>query len=365
MRIALVPDQRIFMSVARTRARAATVVVLNAALLTGAVLPSAAASRPAAVDPTAIAASQSAARAANAEERKASEAVARAEQVRKDTRQRLDRAEGALLAARDRLTKLSGLVAEAVEQRLDPHTSLLDVAADAAQVAADVGIVAPVIEVLDPLAQAVDDDRHGDRPRPEPSRAERALRLARADAVHDHRVAADEAARAQEEAEDAAAALAAADKTARKVTAKAAVATEKADAFVASLGIDKRLVRPGAGAVSSPFGMRPHPVTRAFKRHTGVDFQYADGRAYAAAEGTVVDVRFDPAYGTLITIAHGKRISTRYAHLAATSVQPGERVSAGQVVGRIGSTGVSTGPHLHFEIQVDGRFRDPAGWLWG
>ncbi|HEY9379498.1 MAG TPA: M23 family metallopeptidase, partial [Jiangellaceae bacterium] len=165
--------------------------------------------------------------------------------------------------------------------------------------------------------------------------------------------------------DDAAAALAAADNAERKATARAADATEQADTFVASLGIDKRLARPGAGAVSSPFGMRSHPVTGALKRHTGVDFQYADGRAYAAAEGTVVDVRFDPAYGNLVTIAHGKRISTRYAHLAAASVHPGERVSAGQVVGRIGSTGVSTGPHLHFEIQVDGRFRDPAGWLGG
>jgi murein DD-endopeptidase MepM/ murein hydrolase activator NlpD len=99
--------------------------------------------------------------------------------------------------------------------------------------------------------------------------------------------------------------------------------------------------------------------------HTGVDFEYADGLAYSAAEGTVLDVVADPTYGNLVTIAHGRGITTRYAHLAAPLVDAGEHVSAGQVVGRIGSTGLSTGPHLHFEIRMNGRFHNPAGWLGG
>lgn len=133
--------------------------------------------------------------------------------------------------------------------------------------------------------------------------------------------------------------------------------------FTASLGTDKQLVRPGLGAVSSSYGMRRHPVTGVDKLHTGVDFRPADGRAYAAADGTVATVTVDPAYGNLVTIAHGAGITTRYAHLARPLVRPGDRVTGGEVIGRIGSTGLSTGPHLHFEVQVHGEFRDPGPWL--
>ena len=125
----------------------------------------------------------------------------------------------------------------------------------------------------------------------------------------------------------------------------------------------RRLVRPGTGAVSSPYGMRSHPVTGVHKLHTGVDFQFADGRAYAAAAGTVTDVAVDAAYGNLVTIAHSDRTATRYAHLAAVLVETGDSVSAGQVIGRIGSTGLATGPHLHFELLVNGEFEDPSRWL--
>jgi murein DD-endopeptidase MepM/ murein hydrolase activator NlpD len=65
----------------------------------------------------------------------------------------------------------------------------------------------------------------------------------------------------------------------------------------------------------------------------------------------------------MITIAHGKGITTRYAHLARPLVRPGDEVAAAQVIGQIGSTGLSTGPHLHFEVQVGGKFQDPAVWL--
>jgi murein DD-endopeptidase MepM/ murein hydrolase activator NlpD len=65
----------------------------------------------------------------------------------------------------------------------------------------------------------------------------------------------------------------------------------------------------------------------------------------------------------MVTIAHGQGISTRYAHLARPLVRPGDEVTAAQVIGQIGSTGLSTGPHLHFEVQVGGEFQDPAVWL--
>ena len=160
-------------------------------------------------------------------------------------------------------------------------------------------------------------------------------------------------------------ALTAARAAEQNASATMAAASQEAEALATSLGIDKRLVRPGDGAVSSPFGTRGHPITGGHKLHSGIDFQYGDGQAYAAAPGTVVEVGRDPAYGNLVTIAHGQGITTRYAHLAATLVNPGDAVAPGQIVGKIGSTGLSTGPHLHFEILVEGKFQDPAGWLGG
>jgi murein DD-endopeptidase MepM/ murein hydrolase activator NlpD len=190
-------------------------------------------------------------------------------------------------------------------------------------------------------------------------------RTARAEAIRDHRAAAYDVSRAEEAIEFATTTLATARAKEQHATKTAAAATARAGRLAASLGIDKRLVRPGKGVVSSAYGMRTHPVTGARKAHTGVDFQYADGLAYAAAEGTVAEVTVDPAYGNLLTITHSEGIRTRYAHLASTLVAAGEHVSAGQVVGKIGSTGLSTGPHLHFEIQVNGQLRDPAGWIGG
>ena len=190
------------------------------------------------------------------------------------------------------------------------------------------------------------------------------LRLARAAAIREQRAAA-EVSRAEQALRSATGMLTAARDAEQNASAALAAANQDAEALATSLGIDKRLVRPGDGVVSSPFGTRGHPVTGGHKLHTGIDFQYGDGQAYAAARGTVVDVSRDPAYGNLVTIAHGQGITTRYAHLAATLVNSGDAVAAGQVVGAIGSTGLSTGPHLHFELVVEGRFQDPAGWLGG
>jgi murein DD-endopeptidase MepM/ murein hydrolase activator NlpD len=109
--------------------------------------------------------------------------------------------------------------------------------------------------------------------------------------------------------------------------------------------------------------MRTHPITGVFKLHTGTDYGYGDGKAYAARAGKVAAVTYDRAYGNMITISHGDGVQTRYAHLASVVVGDGEPVSAGQVVGRIGSTGYATGPHLHFEVLKNGQLVDPAGWL--
>jgi murein DD-endopeptidase MepM/ murein hydrolase activator NlpD len=121
--------------------------------------------------------------------------------------------------------------------------------------------------------------------------------------------------------------------------------------------------RPATGHVTSSYGMRTHPITKVYKLHTGTDYSYGDGNAYAVRAGTVSSVIWSGAYGNMVTVDHSGDAQTRYAHLAGAVVGVGETVSAGQKVGNIGSTGYSTGPHLHFEVLVNGEFVDPAGWL--
>lgn len=121
-------------------------------------------------------------------------------------------------------------------------------------------------------------------------------------------------------------------------------------------------VGPATGHVTSPYGYRTHPITGVYKLHTGTDFSFGDGNAYAA-EGGVVSVTHPEWAGNLVTIDHGNGVQTRYAHLAYVTVSEGQHVNAGQVVGRIGSEGFSTGAHLHFEVLVDGVFVNPMGWL--
>ncbi len=121
--------------------------------------------------------------------------------------------------------------------------------------------------------------------------------------------------------------------------------------------------RPATGAVTSPYGMRAHPLTGETKLHSGTDFDEGDGQAYAAASGRVAAVTYDGGYGNMVTLDHGGGVQTRYAHLAAATVEVGQRVAAGKVIGRVGSTGNSTGPHLHFEVLVNDDFTDPEVWL--
>jgi murein DD-endopeptidase MepM/ murein hydrolase activator NlpD len=127
------------------------------------------------------------------------------------------------------------------------------------------------------------------------------------------------------------------------------------------------MVRPGLGVVTSPYGPRFHPILHYVKIHTGIDFAAADGIAYAADDGVVLLTEFNTAYGNMTVIDHGTvgglRITTLYAHQAAVGVKPGDRVIKGQAIGVIGSTGYATGPHLHFEVRIDGEPIDPAPFL--
>ena len=127
------------------------------------------------------------------------------------------------------------------------------------------------------------------------------------------------------------------------------------------------MVRPGLGVVTSPFGPRFHPILHYVKVHTGIDFAAADGIAYAADDGVVMFTEYNTAYGNMTVIDHGTvgglHMTTLYAHQAAIGVKPGDRVVKGQAIGVIGSTGYATGPHLHFEVRIDGVPIDPAPFL--
>ncbi len=123
-------------------------------------------------------------------------------------------------------------------------------------------------------------------------------------------------------------------------------------------------VRPVAAGVSSPFGYRVHPVTGATKLHAGMDFAAPAGTPIrAAAAGTVASAGWMGGYGYAVVIEHGNGLSTLYAHQSALWVRPGQTVAPGAPIGAVGSTGLSTGPHLHFEVRVGGQPVDPSAYL--
>lgn len=121
---------------------------------------------------------------------------------------------------------------------------------------------------------------------------------------------------------------------------------------------------PVDGAVGSGFGVRTDPISGLASLHTGLDFPAAPGTPVtAAAGGFVVTREWHAAYGNLLEIDHGNGLLTRYAHNEAFEVELGAVVRRGQRIGRVGNTGRSTGPHLHFEVLLDGVPQDPARFL--
>lgn len=120
------------------------------------------------------------------------------------------------------------------------------------------------------------------------------------------------------------------------------------------------LMTPVAGRITSGFGMRYHPILHYARMHAGIDFGAAWGSPIvAAADGTVVAAGYGGGYGRQVQIAHGGGIVTLYGHMSSIAATPGEPVRQGQVIGYVGSSGLSTGPHLHFEVKVNGRPVDP------
>ena len=123
-------------------------------------------------------------------------------------------------------------------------------------------------------------------------------------------------------------------------------------------------VWPTAGVVSSGYGNRLHPILGVYRLHAGIDIGNTHGQpVYAARTGVVVTAGPWGGYGNAVVLDHGSGVSSVYAHLSQVAVRPGIIVPARGLIGNIGSTGLSTGPHLHFEIRLNGVAVDPLGYL--
>jgi hypothetical protein len=113
-------------------------------------------------------------------------------------------------------------------------------------------------------------------------------------------------------------------------------------------------------SITSAYGNRIHPVYRVPQFHRGIDLAGGSGTARAAAAGTIVDVRTRVGYGIAVVVDHGGQVATLYSHLAFAQVTVGQTVARGDAIGRVGSTGFATGPHLHFEVRLGGDVIDPT-----
>jgi murein DD-endopeptidase MepM/ murein hydrolase activator NlpD len=133
----------------------------------------------------------------------------------------------------------------------------------------------------------------------------------------------------------------------------------------AEAGPPGQLMWPASGPITSPFGMRNNPVTHIFRLHAGIDIGVNSGTTVAAAaDGRVIVAGWDDGgCGNMIVLDHGGRLATQYCHLSHIFVGVGQDVQRGQAIAASGSTGNSTGPHLHFGVRVNGRPVDPMSYL--
>jgi len=116
--------------------------------------------------------------------------------------------------------------------------------------------------------------------------------------------------------------------------------------------------------LTSGYGMRDHPILQKRRHHNGVDLAAAQGTpVYATADGMVGKAQYWGSYGNYVQIEHGGELETRYAHLSSYTVSMGDTVHKGDLIGYIGTTGRSTGPHLHYEVRVAGEPVDPRPYM--
>ncbi|WDA42256.1 M23 family metallopeptidase [Erythrobacter sp. BLCC-B19] len=130
-----------------------------------------------------------------------------------------------------------------------------------------------------------------------------------------------------------------------------------------SISVPSRMPLEGA-QLTSGFGMRTHPVLGGRRQHAGIDLAAPTGTpVYATADGVVSRADWFSSYGLYISIEHGASMQTRFGHLSRLAVAAGDNVKKGDLIGYVGSTGRSTGPHLHYEVRVDGVAVNPIPYM--
>lgn len=132
-----------------------------------------------------------------------------------------------------------------------------------------------------------------------------------------------------------------------------------------TVSIPSRMPLEGA-SMSSGFGMRTHPVLGGRRSHKGIDLASPMGSPiYATADGVVTRADWFSSYGLYISLDHGAQLETRYGHLSRLNVAEGQVVRKGDLIGYVGSTGRSTGPHLHYEVRIAGTAVNPVPYMQG
>jgi murein DD-endopeptidase MepM/ murein hydrolase activator NlpD len=133
----------------------------------------------------------------------------------------------------------------------------------------------------------------------------------------------------------------------------------------ASVAVPSRMPVEGA-SLTSGYGMRNHPVLGGRRQHRGVDLAMPTGTpVYATADGVISKAEWFSSYGLYIAVEHGAAIQTRYGHLSRLAVAAGQPVKKGDLIGYVGSTGRSTGPHLHYEVRIAGTAVNPVPYMQG
>lgn len=137
------------------------------------------------------------------------------------------------------------------------------------------------------------------------------------------------------------------------------------DKDLTSLPVIKPVADKYLNRVASGFGSRFHPILKVNKMHNGLDFAAATGTPiYATGDGKVKMAGFNSGYGNVVVIRHGNGFETLYAHMSRIKTRNGQTIKRGDVIGYVGSTGLSTGPHLHYEIHKDGKPVDPIMYFY-